>query len=232
MSNTVSYGRQTEILDPQLAKECHVTICGLGTIGSHAAMELARMGVGSLHLIDGDVVEAHNLPSQAYNLSDLGRPKSEALQEHVEAVSDHITVRSEQVMLTGGEFFDAGPVILAVDNMDARKTILETSVVDQPDKTLLIDGRMGGKGLQLLAFNPCTDTEVAAWHDEFWFPQADAAPIPCGGRSVSFIGSFTGGMIASYVCRHLNGKAVPGFFMIDLDNYMPSQRKTLAPKKS
>jgi len=228
MSTPVSYSRQTDILDPHLAKSCHVTICGLGTIGSHAAMELARLGVGSLHLIDGDVVEAHNLPSQAYNLADLDRPKAEALEEHVKAVSDHITVRAEQTMLQGGEFFDAGPVILAVDNMDARKAILDNSVAYQPDKTLVIDGRMGGKNLQLLAFDPSDDAALSVWHDEYWFPQEDAAPIPCGGRSVSFIGSFTGGMIASYVCRHLNGKAVPAFYMIDLDNYMPRQQKTLS----
>lgn len=223
----ISYGRQTDLLDPEVAEATHVTVCGLGTVGSHAAVELARMGVGSLHLIDGDVVEAHNLPSQAFEVADLGRTKAQACADRVQAVSDHAQVRAEQAMLLGGEFFDAGPVILAVDSMDARKAILDGSVAYQPDKTLVIDARMGGKGLQLLAFDPSDDIALTKWQDEHFFSQADATAIPCGGRTVSFIGAYVGGILASYICRHIAGKPVPAFFQTDLDSFTVFQRKAL-----
>ena len=226
MSN-ISYGRQADILAPEIAKAAHVTICGLGTIGSHAAVELARLGVGSLHLIDWDVVDDVNIPSQAYEVADIGRPKAQACAERVQAVSDHVHVRAEQAMLVGGEYFDAGMVVLAVDNMGARKAILEGSVADQPDKTLVIDGRMGGKGLQLLAFDPSNAEALAKWTSDFYFSDTEAAAVPCGGRSVSFIGAYVGAVVASYVCRHLVGKAVPAFLQTDLDSFYVMQRPAL-----
>ena len=43
-----------------------VAICGLGGLGSNAAVYLARTGVGHLHLIDFDTVDASNLNRQSY----------------------------------------------------------------------------------------------------------------------------------------------------------------------
>lgn len=217
--SAVSYGRQTDILDPFDAQATHVTICGLGTVGSHAAVELARMGVGSLHLIDGDVVESHNLPSQAFEVTDLGRPKTEALIDRVNAVSDRIEITETNAMLSGGESFADGPVIMAVDSMDARKAILDMSIAYRPNHPLVIDGRMGGKTLQLFAFDPSDSAKLDTWTKNFWFPQDKAREIPCGGRSVSFVGSYIGGLIASYICRQINGEAVPFMLQTDLDSF-------------
>lgn len=218
----VDYGRQTDIIDPDLARNTHITICGLGTVGSHAAVELARMGIGSLHLIDADVVEGVNLPSQAYHVADIDRPKAEACADRVREVSDHVEVRHEVAFLNGGEAFDDGPVILAVDNMDARKDILELSVADRPGHPLLIDGRMAGKMWQLLALDPCNPQAVERWLSDpifGWFPQDEALDVPCGGRTVSFVGSLIGGLIASYVCLHLAGKELPLFMQSDCDSF-------------
>jgi hypothetical protein len=170
-------------------------------------------------IIDGDVVEAHNLPSQAYTLADVGRPKAEALAERIAAVAEcQVNIRSE--MLAGGEVFAPGPVILAVDNMEVRKDVLELSVANIIDHPLVIDGRMGGKMWQLLAFDPCEPDNVQRWLDGYYFPQDQAAEIPCGGRTVSFIGAFIGGMIASYLCRQLNDQEVPFALAGDLDSYI------------
>lgn len=209
------FTRQTLILDPKKAEEAHVTICGLGTVGSHAAIELARMGVGSLTLIDGDKVEGHNLPSQAYHMNDVGSYKAEALEERVKEISETV-VDIDVRMLDGTEEFKPGPVILAVDDMEARKTILEGSVADIVDHQLVIDGRMGGRAWQLISFDPCEKMEQ--WADGYYFPQEQAAEIPCGGRTVSFIGSFIGGMIAALVCKQINGDEIPFFMAGDLDS--------------
>jgi hypothetical protein len=215
----ISYTRQSQLLDPEKAKETHVTICGLGTVGSHAAVELARMGIGSLHLIDGDIVEAHNLPSQAYNISDINRPKAEALADRVRDVSDHVSIRQEALMLQGGEVFDEGPVLMAVDNMEVRKSILDLSVSYHPQHTLVVDGRMAGKMWQLLSFDPNDAARLAKWEEEYYFPQDEAHPIACGGRSVSFIGAYIGAMTSSLICRHIGEQSLPFFMMGDLDSY-------------
>ena len=214
-----SFTRQAAILDPDKAAATHVTVCGLGTVGSHAAVEMARMGIGSMTLIDGDSVEAHNLPSQAYELSDVGRLKTEALSDRVFAISE-ADVTIETKMLQGGELFTAGPVIMAVDNMETRRAVLEQSLIDMLDHPLMIDGRMGGKQWQLLALDPSDQDSVKKWVNGYYFPQDEAAEIPCGGRTVSFMGGFIGGIIASYICRQVNGQDLPFFLGGDLDNFI------------
>jgi molybdopterin/thiamine biosynthesis adenylyltransferase len=215
----ISYGRQTDILDPEVARDTHVTIVGLGTVGSNAAVELAKMGVGSMHLIDGDVVESHNLPSQRYLVSDLGREKATALADRVREVNDFVNVNAEVAMLAGGEVFEDGPVILAVDDMEVRKNVLELSVAYRPNHPLVIDGRMGGKMMQVLAFDGSDTSAVDWWMSQHYFPQDQAHPIPCGGRTVSFVGAYMGGLIASYVCLHLSGLEPPRYFQTDLDTF-------------
>jgi molybdopterin/thiamine biosynthesis adenylyltransferase len=211
----VSYSRQSEFVDADQARGTHVSVLGLGTVGSHAAVELARLGIGSLYVVDGDAVEPENLPSQAYNLTDVGRTKVEACAERVQNVSDHVQVTAEQKMLAGGEVFRPGPVVLAVDSMQARKAILELSVAHRPSHSLLIDARMAGRTLQLYAFNPCENAALERWQAE-WFDDSVALQVPCGGRSVSYIGATVGGLIASYVQRHLKGEPLPFFCQLDL----------------
>ena len=213
--SSVSYSRQQDFVDPMAAKNLHVSVLGLGTVGSHAAVELARLGVGSFYLVDGDTVEDVNLPSQAYTTADVGRTKAEACAERVQAVSDHATVTAEQKMLAGGEVFEAGVVILGVDDMDARKAIVDLSLAWRPSYPLVIDGRMAGQTLQLFAFNPADQGQLDKWA-AFWFPADEAMAVPCGGRSVSYIGATVGALIASHVQKHLKGEPVPFLTQYDV----------------
>jgi hypothetical protein len=63
---------------PQAAlKASHVTVLGVGGLGSHAALHLAALGVGHLHLVDCDTVEASNLNRQMlFTEADIGQPKA------------------------------------------------------------------------------------------------------------------------------------------------------------
>ena len=60
--------------------DSHIAILGLGGLGSHAAISLARNGIGKLTLIDFDRVEMSNLNRQQYRLVDL-KYKCHALSE-------------------------------------------------------------------------------------------------------------------------------------------------------
>src|SRR5690349_9979884 len=66
--------------DSQLRmRSARLMIAGCG-IGSSSAICAARMGFENFVLVDGDVVDAHNLNRQFYDFSDVGRPKVEALK--------------------------------------------------------------------------------------------------------------------------------------------------------
>ena len=58
----------------------HVTIAGVGALGSNLADSLARQGVEQLRLIDMDRVEEHNLGTQIYGVADIGSLKVDAAE--------------------------------------------------------------------------------------------------------------------------------------------------------
>lgn len=60
-------------------KRATVGIAGLGGLGSAVSIALARMGIGTLILVDFDVVEPSNLNRQQYFIYQIGMPKTQAL---------------------------------------------------------------------------------------------------------------------------------------------------------
>mgnify|MGYP003228468150 CR=1 FL=1 len=77
----------------QLA-QVRVGIAGLGGLGSHIAVFLARAGVQHLHLVDFDRVDESNLNRQHYFLRDVGRLKTEALAEQLLAINPALKIKN------------------------------------------------------------------------------------------------------------------------------------------
>lgn len=73
-------------------KGTRVLIAGCGSVGSTAAVALARAGVGGFHLIDPDVVEETNLSRQDYTLADVGLPKVRALRDRLLAINPSMEI--------------------------------------------------------------------------------------------------------------------------------------------
>lgn len=65
--------------DQKKIEQQAVLILGVGGLGSGVALNLLRLGVGKLFLLDYDVVDIHNLNRQLlYSHADVGTPKVEA----------------------------------------------------------------------------------------------------------------------------------------------------------
>jgi adenylyltransferase/sulfurtransferase len=63
-------------------QRAHVLLVGCGALGGSLAQSLVRCGVGTLTLVDRDVVEPSNLPRQVlFEPGHVGRPKAEAARE-------------------------------------------------------------------------------------------------------------------------------------------------------
>ena len=74
--------------------ESHALIIGAGGLGSPVALYLGTAGVGTLTIVDHDVVDLTNLQRQiAHNLERVGRPKAESIRAAVAAINPDVLVR-------------------------------------------------------------------------------------------------------------------------------------------
>jgi len=120
----INYMRQMDIFNPILFNE-DVSIVGLGSIGSNTALCLARLGIKNIHIVDHDIVSAHNLPNQCYNKNDINRSKTFCLAETLK-VGLHSNIiynqKCPQTKFDGSKNMNEY-LIIAVDSMNERKKI-------------------------------------------------------------------------------------------------------------
>lgn len=80
-------------------------IAGCG-IGSSPAVCATRMGFEKFILVDGDIVEAHNLNRQFYEFADVGQPKVEALKDKILRINPRAEVEAIHANLDAGNTAD------------------------------------------------------------------------------------------------------------------------------
>ena len=105
-----------------------VLVAGCGGLGGHIIDQLARIGVGQLRVVDGDVFEPSNLNRQLLSsVPVLGISKAGAAAEHiarvnpeteVDAVEDFLTEENVHSLITGCDV-----VLDALDNIPSRKIL-------------------------------------------------------------------------------------------------------------
>ncbi|MBK6937517.1 MAG: tRNA threonylcarbamoyladenosine dehydratase [Chitinophagaceae bacterium] len=112
----------------------HVMVVGLGGVGSYAAEFIARSGVGTMTIIDGDVVDPTNrnrqLPALATN---HGKPKAEIMAERLKAINPELelTVFAEFVnpeMVLDKISVTPDYIIDAIDSITPKVTFIRAAV--------------------------------------------------------------------------------------------------------
>ncbi|WP_404305137.1 ThiF family adenylyltransferase [Neorhodopirellula lusitana] len=122
----------------QRIEQSRVAVLGCGALGSVAAELLARAGVGTLTLIDRDLVEWSNLQRQSlYVEADAiaASAKAEAAAGHLRAINSSIDIREHVVDITPANISrhlaDSDLVIDATDNFPVRLLLNDWSLEKQ-----------------------------------------------------------------------------------------------------
>lgn len=128
---------------------CHVTVVGIGGVGSWAVEALARSGVGRLTLVDADDLCVSNTNRQLPALDgQYGRAKIEAMAERCRAINPHIVLELKPQFLTPSNL-DAllgEPVDLVLDACDSFRTKVEAIAYCRRRKQPIITvGSAGGR---------------------------------------------------------------------------------------
>jgi molybdopterin/thiamine biosynthesis adenylyltransferase len=105
-----------------------IAVIGCGGLGGHLIDLLARLGIGSILAVDGDIFDASNLNRQLLSqVSLLGTEKARAAADRVRMVNPDVKVRSETVFLDESNALSlitgCDAVLDALDNIPSRKIL-------------------------------------------------------------------------------------------------------------
>ncbi|PKL67021.1 MAG: NAD(P)H-binding protein [Methanobacteriales archaeon HGW-Methanobacteriales-1] len=137
-----------------------VVIVGCGALGTVAANNLARAGVGHITIIDRDFVELSNLQRQMlFEEEDVGEPKALAAAKRLNAINSEIEIEPIVADLNHTNvqeiLKDANVVMDATDNIQTRMLVNDVCV--QNGIPWIYTGAIGTSGMimNLLPDGPC-----------------------------------------------------------------------------
>jgi tRNA A37 threonylcarbamoyladenosine dehydratase len=202
-------------------RNARVAVFGVGGVGGYVCEALARSGVGSLDLIDNDVVSESNINRQIIALrSTVGRPKTEVMAERIRDIDPgtEVTVLArfyrtdDDLDLTQYDW-----VVDAIDDVNAKTALIKTAV----EKGVNIISAMGAAGKFGTAFKVTdiskTSTcplakvmrkrlrDLGIEHLPVVF--SDEKPVPRRGDlgTLSYVPGSAGLCLAGYVIRQITG---------------------------
>ncbi len=191
-------------------KNARVLVIGAGGLGAPALQYLAAAGVGTIGVIDDDVVEGANLQRQVIHKDRaIGTPKVFSAQAEMEAQNPFITVRPYHRRLTeeiAAELFaDYDLVLDGTDNFDTRYLVNRACVAAGLP---LISGALSQWEGQLSIFDPARGAPCY----QCLFPQAPAAHLAPSCAEAGVIGPLPGvigAMMAVEAVKVITGAGTP-----------------------
>ena len=127
-----------------------VAVCGLGGLGSHIAIALARAGIGKLILIDFDCVDVTNLHRQQYKAAQVGKCKTEALRENLREIAPYLSTEVHNVKIIRDNarelLKDADIICEAFDAAESKAMLTDLVLCSMQGKYLVASSGMPGMG--------------------------------------------------------------------------------------
>lgn len=221
MANHQPYERyQRQILLKELGEagqkkllHAKVLMIGAGGLGCPALQYLAAAGIGTIGIVDDDVVALHNLHRQpVYCMQDIGRYKSTCAKAFLENLNPEIEIIAYTTRLTSAnaiELLAAYDIIVdGSDNFTTRYLVNDACVLlDKP----LVYGAIAQFEGQVVIFNSHANHEPATnYRDLFAEPPKEGTVLNCAEAGVlGVLPGIIGTMMASEVIKLITGIGKP-----------------------
>ena len=145
----------------QKIRKSVVGIAGVGGLGSAVAIALARIGIGTLILVDFDIVEPSNLNRQQYFVDQIGMSKVEALRDTLSKINPYVNleIAQEKIIPTNVErlFGNAQVVVEAFDRADQKAMLINAISQRMPETYIVaasgVAGYEGNNEIQTTRFS-------------------------------------------------------------------------------
>jgi molybdopterin/thiamine biosynthesis adenylyltransferase/rhodanese-related sulfurtransferase len=186
-----------------------VLLLGAGGLGSPTALYLAAAGIGTIGIVDDDVVDLSNLQRQVIHTTDrIGTPKVDSAQESMNAINPDVNVVKYETRLDASnimEIIEGYDVIVdGVDNFPTRYLLNDASV---RLKIPVVSASILGFDGQLSVFAPYEGPCYRCLYPVP--PPAELAPS-CGANGVLGVLPGTMGLLqATEVIKLITGAGEP-----------------------
>ncbi|WP_218070362.1 HesA/MoeB/ThiF family protein [Desulfuribacillus alkaliarsenatis] len=157
--NTLAISEQLALFNKKVA------VVGCGGLGGYIIEEVARLGIGSIELIDADVFEEHNLNRQLLaKIDNLGISKTEVAKARVNEINPICDAKAHDIafdMLNGVELLRG--VDLVFDALDCISTRLKLVDVTSELNIPMVHGAIAGWYGQITTSLP-GDKTLQKWY--------------------------------------------------------------------
>lgn len=195
-------------------KNARVLVTGAGGLGSPALLYLAAAGVGTIGVVDDDVVDVSNLQRQVvHGVDDLGRAKVESAADAVARINPLVTVEQHPTRLTADnavEIISGYDLVMdGADNFATRYVVSDAcTLTDTPcvwGSILRFDGRLS-------VFWNGPDHDGISYRD--LHPDAPApgeVPSCAAGGVVGSLPATVGSLMVTEAVKLITGTGTPLF---------------------
>lgn len=196
-----------------------VLIVGVGGLGSPIALYLAAAGIGTIGLIDDDLVSLSNLQRQIlYSESQIGKSKLLCAAERLRSLNSGITIIEHPYHLTehnAEEIISTYDYIIdGCDNYSTRCTI---DAVCSKLKIPYLYGAIGALEGQIALFTYQSDCSYSKLYNLFGATNANANSLQLNvlGTTPAIVGSIMAHQLLQFICNFGN-PLIDTLLLIDL----------------
>ena len=215
-----------------------VAVVGAGGLGSPVIQYLVAAGVGSLVVIDHDVIELSNLNRQViHSAADVGTPKTASATSAISRLAPECRVTVSRERLTAHNAVDLlSGADVVVDGSDTFETRFDVSRAAEVLRIPVVWGAVLGWDAQVTVFhpNPPEDSEFLAYRLGDLFADSPEVRVGDTCSTLGVMGAvcgYAGSLMALETIKLLTGAGTPLFGCVTIFNGLTGESRNvrLAP---